>query len=50
METTIAEPVREIKPLKVGPKEFKSRLIVGTGKYESFDQNRMALEISGADA
>ena len=48
MESTI-KPVREIKPLKVGPKEFKSRLIVGTGKYASFEENRQALEISGAE-
>ncbi|MFQ5450657.1 MAG: thiazole synthase [Nitrospinaceae bacterium] len=35
--------------LKIGDKTLKSRLIVGTGKYASFDQMRMAIEISGAD-
>ena len=36
-------------PLKIGDKVFRSRLIVGTGKYQSFEQNREALEISGAE-
>ncbi len=35
--------------LKIGDKTFKSRLIVGTGKYASFDETRMAIEISGAE-
>ncbi len=48
MESTY-QPFREVKPLKVGPKEFKSRLIVGTGKYETFEQNKQALETSGAE-
>ncbi len=29
--------------------ELKSRLIVGTGKYASFDENKRAVEASGAD-
>jgi thiazole synthase len=40
---------RDLKPLQIGDKVFKSRLIVGTGKYASFEQNRQALEISGAE-
>ena len=28
---------------------FRSRLIIGTGKYKSFEQNRRALEASGAE-
>lgn len=35
--------------LKIGPYELKSRLIVGTGKYASFQEMEKALEISGAD-
>ena len=35
--------------LKIGPFELKSRLIVGTGKYASFEQMGKALEASGAD-
>ncbi len=46
METQVAT---EQSPLKIGDKVFGSRLIVGTGKYQSFEQNREALEISGAE-
>jgi thiazole synthase len=34
---------------KVGNKTFKSRLIVGTGKYKSFEETRKAIELSGAE-
>src|SRR3979490_62614 len=34
--------------LWLGGKEFKSRLIVGTGKYPSFENMREAIEASGA--
>src|SRR5246127_2855262 len=33
----------------VAGKEFRSRLIVGTGKYKSFHETARALEASGAD-
>ena len=35
-------------PLVLGSHELKSRLIVGTGKYATFDQMRDCLEVSGA--
>lgn len=35
--------------LIIGGREFNSRLMVGTGKYESFEQAARALEISGAE-
>ena len=35
--------------LKVADYEFKSRLIIGTGKYKDYAQNAVALEASGAD-
>jgi len=35
-------------PLVLGGKEFQSRLIVGTGKYPSFEIMREAIEASGA--
>ncbi len=35
--------------LKFGGKEFRSRLIVGTGKYPDFPTMRKALEASGAE-
>ncbi len=37
------------KKLKIGPYEFNSRLIVGTGKYGSFDVMVAAHKASGAD-
>jgi thiazole synthase len=37
------------KPLIVGGKEFRSRLIVGTGKYATLELMKQALEASGAD-
>ncbi len=36
-------------PLRLGSHLFSSRLIVGTGKYSTFEQMRECLEISGAD-
>jgi thiazole synthase len=35
--------------LRLGPHVFRSRLIVGTGKYETFDIMRQSLELSGAE-
>ncbi len=37
------------EPLVVGAHSFRSRLLVGTGKYASNEQTRRALEISGTD-
>ena len=34
---------------KVGEHEFTSRLIIGSGKYESFEQNLTCAETSGAE-
>src|SRR3954454_4957281 len=36
-------------PLIIAGREFRSRLIVGTGKYKSFQETSRALEASGAD-
>ena len=36
-------------PLKIGPHVLSSRLIVGTGKYATYDQMNAALEAAGAD-
>ena len=36
-------------PIRLGSHLFSSRLIVGTGKYSTFEQMRECLEISGAD-
>ena len=35
--------------LKIAGREFSSRLLVGTGKYQSFRQMAEALEKSGAE-
>ncbi|MFQ5963213.1 MAG: thiazole synthase [Candidatus Scalinduaceae bacterium] len=35
--------------LKLGKYEFKSRIFVGTGKYQTFDIMKDALEVSGAE-
>lgn len=47
MTTTALET--EANKLKIGGKTFHSRLIIGTGKYPSFEINKQALEISGAE-
>src|SRR5450755_2180950 len=36
------------KPFVIAGKTFKSRLIIGTGKYKSYEENARALEASGA--
>ena len=45
---TAAEPTPD-SILRVGDYEFRSRLLVGTGKYASFAEMRDALAISGTD-
>lgn len=37
------------KPLTIAGKTFKSRLIIGTGKYKTYADNAAALEASGAE-
>lgn len=39
----------ETDKLVVAGREFNSRLIIGTGKYQTYQQNADALEASGAD-
>ena len=43
------EMPREDKPLVIAGKPYTSRLIVGTGKYKSYEDNARALEASGAE-
>ncbi len=43
------EVLREDKPFIVAGRTFKSRLIVGTGKYKDYALNAAALEASGAE-
>jgi thiazole synthase len=39
----------EDKPLVIAGRTFKSRLIIGTGKYKDYAQNAAALDASGAE-
>ena len=41
------EPVKD--PFVLAGKEYRSRLIVGTGKYRDFEETRRAVEASGAE-
>ena len=49
MAETGTEPVIKDEPLVVGGKEFRSRLIVGTGKYETTEAMVDAIAASGAE-
>ena len=40
---------KQFKKLVIGGKTFKSRLIIGTGKFTNFQTNKKALEASGAN-
>lgn len=48
MGTTVDTGV-ELSPLVIGEREFKSRLMVGTGKYASNSDMMRAIEASGAE-
>ena len=37
------------KPLVIAGKEYKSRLLVGSGKYQDLEETRLATEASGAE-
>ena len=39
-----------VETFSLGSFEFRSRLIVGSGKYESFEQNLACIEAAGAEA
>ncbi|MEP3246062.1 MAG: sulfur carrier protein ThiS [Sneathiella sp.] len=41
--------VQSEDPFEVAGQVFKSRLIVGTGKYKDFEETKLAIEASGAD-
>ncbi len=47
MTSTIDAPA--IPPLALGPVTCKSRLVVGTGKYQNYPSMQAAIEASGAD-
>ena len=39
----------ESEPFRIGEHRFRSRLIIGSGKYESFEQNLACAEAAGAE-
>jgi thiazole synthase len=45
----MTENAADPKPLVIAGKTYRSRLIIGTGKYQSYEQNARALEASGAE-
>ncbi|MCA9296467.1 MAG: hypothetical protein KC983_08115, partial [Phycisphaerales bacterium] len=47
--TAGSDPKLSIAPLQIGPVTLTSRLIVGTGKYETYDIMQSALAASGAN-
>ncbi len=42
------EPDQVVDPLVIAGVEYRSRLLVGTGKYQDLDETRRAVEASGA--
>ena len=48
-EACVARHMTQDSPFKLAGKTFKSRLIVGTGKYKDFAETRSAVEESGAE-
>ena len=43
------EPLREDRPLQIGAHTFRSRLFVGTGKYDDLAVMQRALAESGTE-
>ena len=48
MKDNLKDPTQDA-PLILGEHTLSSRLLVGTGKYASFEETSAALEISGTD-
>ena len=42
-------PDQAADPLVIGGRAYRSRLLIGTGKYRDFDETRRAVEASGAE-
>lgn len=45
---TASSPLQD-RPFTIAGRTFQSRLIIGTGKYKSYEENARALEASGAE-
>lgn len=48
MTLTVTEALPD-EPLTIGKKQYRSRLLVGTGKYKDLDETAACLEASGAE-
>lgn len=48
-ETLETPTLPEDKPLVIGGVEYRSRLLVGSGKYKDLEETRLATEASGAE-
>ena len=49
MDTQSATLALDDKPLTLGKTDFRSRLLVGTGKYKDLEETELCLEASGAE-
>lgn len=49
MTDALPDPVTGEDPLVIAGRTYRSRLLIGTGKYRDFAQTRSAIEISGAE-
>ena len=49
MATPATDTVSSGDSFRVGEREFRSRLLVGTGKYKDFEETRAAIDESGAE-
>jgi len=38
-----------MQPLSIAGRDYRSRLLIGTGKYKDFEETRLAVEASGAE-
>ena len=49
MKDIVQVATNNVEPLRIGKRTLHSRLIVGTGKYATFDLMRQAIDASGAE-
>jgi thiazole synthase len=49
MNAPLDNPSLPDPPLRIAGRDYRSRLLVGTGKYKDFAETRAAVEASGAD-
>jgi len=47
--TVLPSPISDPKPLVIAGREFRSRLMTGTGKYANFDLMRRSIAASGSE-